>query len=92
MTLQTLWESNGLIIFLAVLSYYFLEFKSGNVSPFSGGYWIKDNILNLLFTIICVTLWYLVLGTPTKLGALALGLCPNLAVDWIVDLKKKYSK
>lgn len=92
MTFQTIWTSNALIIALAMFAYYFMEYKAGNVSPFSMSYWTKDNIMNLIFTFTCVFLWYLVLGIPTKMAALVLGLVPNLAVDWLIDIKNKYSK
>ena len=91
MNLQTIFDSNAHIIILAMLVYYILEYKSGNVSPFSFSYWGKDNIVNLVLTAACVTLWYWVLGVPDKMAALALGLIPNMAVDYIIDFKAKYS-
>lgn len=81
-------------IFLTILGaviYFLFEFKSRATTSFQFGYWIKQNWYNILTVIACDIAYIQLLGTPSKEIALVLGLLPNLAVDWIQDLIKKYT-
>lgn len=78
-------DNNLFMVALGLMGYFFIEFKARAGTAFNFGYWIKDNWYNVGITLVAVIAYYQLFLPLTKMEALALGLLPNLATDWLQD-------
>lgn len=76
---------NWQITLLAMLIYFVFEFKARSEKgmSFSILYWIRDNKWNLVLYVLIGILYYAVNSDISAGTAIAIGLAPNLLIDWI---------
>lgn len=85
-------DNNLFMVVLGLLGYFFMEFKSRALSgaQWNFGFFVRDNWYNVGITAVAVIAYYQLFLPITKMEALALGLLPNLATDWLQDFIAKW--
>ena len=79
--------TNIILLSLGTIAYFVMEYKlKQGDSSFSIGYWIRDNWYNVVFSLTCITAYFIIQDSVSKLEAFSLGLAPNLIADWVGNI------